>query len=207
MSDDVLRLFEGLSPSQAKELRRRIVPALERLRREVIGEDMTTETDEIEQLQAKIEQLQSKLEILEGWGFERPSLKKPPEPPAFDVEAAERRLERLAAEHEALFVEPSRNLSRMQDIQDEMRKLRGQIAKEHERHEAERRESFAEELGQIERDIRALTAESERLMNNPSANHRAILEASDKIAARVNRRGDILSGKIEKPLEWRGDDE
>lgn len=35
MSDEVLKVFEGLTDKQAKELRRRIIQALSELRREV----------------------------------------------------------------------------------------------------------------------------------------------------------------------------
>jgi hypothetical protein len=38
MNNSILQLFEGLTFDQAKELRRRIVPALEMVRREVITE-------------------------------------------------------------------------------------------------------------------------------------------------------------------------
>lgn len=35
MQGEILRLFEGLTPAQVREFRRRIVPALEQVRREV----------------------------------------------------------------------------------------------------------------------------------------------------------------------------
>lgn len=38
MQSEVLKLLEGLTPSQVKEFRRRIVPALENIRREVTAE-------------------------------------------------------------------------------------------------------------------------------------------------------------------------
>jgi hypothetical protein len=37
----ILRLFEGLTPAQAKELTRRIVPALQAVKAQVIRETMT----------------------------------------------------------------------------------------------------------------------------------------------------------------------
>ena len=39
MSDDVLSLFEGLTPTQARELRQRIILALPELRREVLDQN------------------------------------------------------------------------------------------------------------------------------------------------------------------------
>lgn len=41
MQSDVLKLLEGLTPSQVREFRRRIVPALEGIRREVTAESMS----------------------------------------------------------------------------------------------------------------------------------------------------------------------
>jgi hypothetical protein len=37
-NDDILKLFEGLSAEQAKEMRRRIIPTLQALRREIVQE-------------------------------------------------------------------------------------------------------------------------------------------------------------------------
>lgn len=44
MSDDVLRLFEGLTREQMKEFRRRVVPVLQELRREIVSADGGMET-------------------------------------------------------------------------------------------------------------------------------------------------------------------
>lgn len=72
MDDDILKLFEGLTAEQVRELRRRIVPTLQELRREITkdGEhfDYEGETDpaKIREAVKQGKQPQNKQSLEEG---------------------------------------------------------------------------------------------------------------------------------------------
>jgi hypothetical protein len=225
MSDnDILGLFEGLTPEQAQALRERIVPALQDLRREITNKENAMTEEEKREIERRVDEVKRQVNWslpyktfeeetyerdLRLWGKEsadrdrelrreRLGIK-----PAFDASAANGRLDELAQEYERLAQRPSLNIERMREIKKELDE-KTNLVESHARTQRQAALSGNAELQAINADLETLSSEYSRLAGNPSQNIQAMNKVQADIEARLARKTQIENGETPAALQWGG---
>jgi len=191
MTDSVLEVFEGLTASEARQLRQAIIPTLQTLRDEI------KEKKQVNKMKLTEEQIQK---MIEGDNIAR-------EESSAEIQAEiqakiEQRYNDVNERFGELSKDPLNNRRELDEIMKEIESIEAAQERVAEITRKERAVNFRPEKENLESDIRFIKDEIDRLSKNYTSNISTIEQRRAELDKRIDRLAEINSGKTKVNLKW-----
>jgi hypothetical protein len=224
---DLPKMFQGLTPKEAKALNARIEAAVEREYKFFQkGIEPMNEQKIIADLERRIAELRTQVEqagfaaSLEAGARERQAIEKwernkfgdeyyeryHPQTQTFtvsyDAAAAERKINQLTEEHERLATNPAAHIGRMEQIQTELDTLLANGQRYNSAVRLGQLQAAQPEQDNLNADVTDLSQAIDKLTANPAANWQELQDLHEELDKRLERQNEIAKGITRENLKW-----